>query len=189
MNRRVQELMLPLDDYAVVPLDSTLKEAMQAMEDAQRRLPPGRQPVRAVLVKDRFGRIIGKIGHLSLLRALEPKYNALGDVERLASSGVNVELINLMLESYRFWRDDDEALRRRAETTKVQDAMQPASQAIDENAGLGEAVHRLIMWQCLSLLVTRDDQPVGVLRLSDLVDEICRMVLSPSEPPPQPPAP
>jgi hypothetical protein len=50
--------------------------------------------------------------------------------------------------------------------------MIPVTESIDENALLTEAIHRIVLWQTLSILVTRGGEVVGILRLSDLFDEI-----------------
>jgi len=115
----VRDLMLPLDEYAVVPEDATIREALFALDKAQQYVQPGKEPHRAVLVTDKSGRIIGKIGHLAFLKALEPKYNVMGDVEKLANVGVSVDLINKMMESYRFWQDDMSMVCRRAKSIQV----------------------------------------------------------------------
>ncbi|MBU0518517.1 CBS domain-containing protein, partial [bacterium] len=78
--RWVKDVMLPLDDYALVPEDASMVDAYCALEEAQKRLPPGRQASRAVLVVDKSGKIIGKVGQLAFLKALEPKYDKVGDV-------------------------------------------------------------------------------------------------------------
>jgi len=174
----VRDLMLPLDEYAVVPEDATIREALFALDKAQQYVQPGKEPHRAVLVTDRSGRIIGKIGHLAFLRALEPKYNIMGDVEKLANVGVSVDLINKMMESYRFWQDDMSMVCRRAKSIRVKDVMRPAEESIDENQTLTEALHRIIMWQSLSILVKRGEKVVGIIRLSDLFAELTGVVKS-----------
>ena len=85
-SKRVKDVMLPLSEYAVVSEDATLREALLALEEAQRELPPGRQPHRAVLVVDRDKNIVGKAGQLTFLKALEPKSSVLGDLDTLASA-------------------------------------------------------------------------------------------------------
>ena len=50
--KTVKDLMLPLEEYAVVHEDATLREAMMALDQAQNRVHAGRQPHRAVLVAD-----------------------------------------------------------------------------------------------------------------------------------------
>lgn len=53
--KTVKDLMVPLDNYAVVPEDATLLDAIAALEKSQKNLPTGRQPHRAVLVVDAGG--------------------------------------------------------------------------------------------------------------------------------------
>lgn len=73
-NKCVKDLMIPIDEYAVVHKEDSLYDAILALEKSQQRLSLGRQPHRAVLVVDDNKDVIGKIGHLSFLKALEPDY-------------------------------------------------------------------------------------------------------------------
>lgn len=177
-DKLVKDLMLPLDEYTVVSEDTTLLDALRALDQAQINLPPGRQPHRAVLVKNRQGKIVGKLGHLGFLKALEPKYAILGDVERLSKSGLSNEFIDSMMENYRFWRDDLTELRRRARHIQIKQVMKPVEENIDENSPLTEAIHQMVMWQTLSILVTRNKQVIGILRLSDLFAKVSDFVKS-----------
>jgi hypothetical protein len=174
----VKDLMLPLSEYAVVNENATILEALKALDDAQLRLPPGHFKHRAVLVADARGQIVGKLGHHGFLAALEPKYTVLGDVEKLSRVGLSEEFIHSMMDNYRFWQDNMEDLCRRARTVRIKEVMKPVEASIDENKSLTEAIHLLIMWQTLSLIVTHDDQVVGVLRLADLFREIADFVTS-----------
>jgi CBS domain-containing protein len=175
-SRRVKDLMLSLNEYAVVSEDTTFREALLMLDRAQRELPPGRQPHRAVLVVNREGKIVGKAGQLAFLKALEPKYGALGDLGTLARAGVSHEFVTSIMENLRFWQDRISTNCQRASTTKIKDFMVPATECIDEDAPLTEAIHRIVVGQTLSLLVTRNAEIVGILRLSDLFGEIASYV-------------
>jgi len=63
----------------------------------------------------------------------------------------------------------------RAPDLKVRDIMEvPADGVyIEENATLDEAIHQMVVCRYQSLLVARDDQVVGILRLSDVFTQIC----------------
>jgi hypothetical protein len=52
---------------------------------------------------------------------------------------------------------------------------QSPSQMIEPDAPLGQAVHQLVLGHHQSLLVTKGKQVVGVLRLTDAVDELSAM--------------
>lgn len=173
-SKKVKDLMVPLDQYAVVPEDATLLDAIIALDKAQKRLPVERQPYRAVLVADKNGAIIGKIGQLAFLTALEPKYNVLGDLEALSRAGVRSEFITSMMEHYQFFQESlpDHCLHGRS--TRVKDVMRPVKEAVQEETPICEAIHKVVMLQTLSILVKRGDKVTGLLRLSDLFDEVVR---------------
>ena len=170
--RYVKDLMLPLDHYAVVQENATLIEAYCALEEAQKKLPAGAPPSRAVLVTDRHGKIVGKVGHLAFLKALEPKYDKMGDLGTLSRVGLSSDFITNMMENMNLWKEDFADICRRANTAKVREVMHPVTESIDEEAHLSYAVHKIVMFQTLSLLVTRGNQIIGILRLSDLFNEV-----------------
>jgi CBS domain-containing protein len=172
----VKDVMLPLDDYALVPEDASMVDAYRALEDAQKKLPPGRQPSRAVLVVDHNGKIIGKVGQLAFLKALEPKYDKVGDLGALARAGLSDDFIDSMIGNLQLWQESFFDICQRARITRVKHIMHPVEESVDEDAPLREAVHKIIMYQTLSLLVKRGNQIVGILRLSDLFVEIGKQI-------------
>lgn len=176
--KSVKDVMLPLSGYAVVSLDATLRDALKELDRAQMNLPAGKQPHRAVLVADENGEIVGKLGHLGFLKALEPKYDVFGDMDRLSRAGVSEEFVNSMMDNFRFWTDDFSRLSQRARIVMIKEVMTPVDENISQDASLAEAIHRMIMWQTLSILVTRGDEVVGILRLSDLFTEVASYVVS-----------
>jgi len=174
--KKVKDLMVSLEDYAIVDEDATLLDAVVELEKAQARLAEGRMKHRAVLIRDKNGKIIGKLGHLAFLKALEPKYSTLGDLSTLARAGLSPEFVNSMMETYRFWDYKLTDICKRARNIKVKDVCHPITENIDENAPLSEAIHKFVMWQSLSIPVTRGSDIVGLLRLSDLYSEMARVI-------------
>ena len=170
--------MLPLSDYAVVSESATLHEALQALAEAQARLAPDRPHHRAVLVADDQGTITGKLGQLGFLKALEPKYAVLGDVEGLSRVGLSEEFVNSIMDHFMFWQDSLDDICRRARTIPIGQVMKPIEVSIDQNQPLTEAVHLLVMWQTNSLLVTHDDDVVGILRMSDVFMNLADAIAS-----------
>jgi hypothetical protein len=57
------------------------------------------------------------------------------------------------------------------------DIKQPIEESVDEDETLPMAIHKIIMWQCLSVLVKRGNEVVGILRTSDLINEIENCIL------------
>jgi len=166
--KRVKDLMVPIDEYPVVPIEATLLDVVNALYEAQISGPPDRESPRAVLVMDDQKRIVGKIGHLLVLKALESQQHVKCTINALTSGGVGQEFVEWMVENLRFWQEDIPALCRRVRNMPVKEAMLPVRESIDAESSLGEAIHGFVAWQTLSLLVTRQGEIVGILRLADL---------------------
>jgi CBS domain-containing protein len=172
---KVKELMLPLKDYATVHKEATLREAVLALEKAQKTLDPTQHKHRAILVLDENGKVVGKITMKDILVAIEPNYGKVEGMEVLERSGYSPDLIKDMLEDIPLWSEPLQFFCERATRLKVSNFVQAPSEGeyIDENATLGEATHQLIVYPYHSLLVTSGNNIVGILRLSDVFAKIC----------------
>jgi len=175
---KVKELMVPLEAYATVSREATLRDAVLALEKAQMTLDPSRHKHRAILVLDESGKVVSKITMKNIIVALEPNYGKVEGMEVLERSGYSPDLIQDMLENSALWAEPLQFFCERAASLKVSDFIQAPSEGeyIDENATLGEATHKLIVQPYLSLLVTKDDEVVGILRLSDVFTKVCDLV-------------
>jgi CBS domain containing-hemolysin-like protein len=171
----VKELMVPLEDYATVSVDATLREAVLALERAQQALDASRHKHRAILVLDEDRKVVSKITMKDILVALEPNYGKLEGIDVLERSGYSPDLIKDMLEDNALWMEPLQFICERAAGLKLSDFIQAPSEDeyIDENATLGEATHQLIVQPYLSLLVISGDDVVGILRLSDVFAKVC----------------
>jgi len=174
----VKELMLPLNKYATVSRGATLREAVLALEKAQMTLDPTRHKHRAILVLDESGKVMSKLTMKNILVALEPNYGKVEGTDVLERSGFSPDLIRSMLEDNALWAQPLQFVHERAAQLKVGDFIQAPSENeyVDENSTLGEAAHQLIVYPYLSLLVTRDDEVVGILRLSDVFTKVCEII-------------
>jgi CBS domain-containing protein len=174
----VKELMVPLEAYATVSREATLREAVIALEKAQMTLAPSQHLHRAILVLDEYGKVVSKIIMKDILVALEPNYGKVEGMGVLERSGFSPDLIKDMLESNALWAEPLQFFGERAARLKVSDFIHPPSEGeyIDENATLGEATHQLVVQPYHSLLVTSGDEVVGILRLSDVFAKICDII-------------
>lgn len=174
--KRVKDLMVPLDRYGVVSQDDTLHEALRKFDQAMKKRDRRRQPFRTVLVTDEKNNIVGKLGQLAFLKALEPHHAFLSDMSKLSSSGVSEEFISSVSQDYQYFRGDFTLLCSRAGHTKVKEVMHPATESIDENISLSEAIAKIVMWDTLSVLVTRKGKPIGLLLLDDVCQEVAEWI-------------
>lgn len=165
---QVKDTMVPLEDYATVSEDATLYDALLALEKAQEEFDKSRYRHRAVLVYDKQKKIVGKISQLDLLMALEPNYRIV-DFEKLSHFGYSLDYLQSIAKTS-FWDKPLKNICKKAATLIVKDFMHTPRQGeyINEDANLDQAIHQLITQKALSLLVTRGEDIVGILRLADV---------------------
>ena len=166
----VKDLMVPFAEYATVPEDATLFEAVMALEKAQAAFDHTRYRHRALLVLNADRQVVGKASQLDVLKALEPKYEQMLGREGMAHSGLTREFMKSLMSHYDLWSGAMIEICKKAAAIKVKDFMHKPSEGehIDEAATLNEAIHQLVMGQHQSLLVTRQQRIVGILRLTDV---------------------
>jgi CBS domain-containing protein len=175
---KVKDLMVPLDQYVCVSQDATLFEAVVALEEAQAKASAKDYPHRAVLVCDKDNKIIGKLSHLDVLRSLEPRYSELSDLKRVSGFGLSAEFMKSMMDRYDLWKAPLDDLCRKASQVKLSSIVGAPLEGefVDQDATLNRAAHQLIMGHHQSLLVTSGDRIVGVLRLTDVFQEVSEKI-------------
>lgn len=168
---KVKDLMVPREDYAVISEDANIFEAVQALEKAQQDFDQARYRHRAILVEDKTGRIVGKLGQIDVLRALEPKYEEMkADTPGIAKYGFSRKFLLSMLETYKLFDKPLDDICRKAGLEKVSTYMHRPTEGeyIGEDDSLDKAIHLFVVGSHQSLLVTRGDHIVGLLRLTDV---------------------
>lgn len=178
-SKLVRDLMVPLSDYATVSEDTVLGEAIAALKASQSGFDPGKHPHRAILILDKQGNVVGKISFLTILRALEPKYDEMLSDNGPWHLGFTRKFQKAMFESLRLWQDPLEQICKKAAGIRVKTFMAAPmeSEMIESDAPLGEAVHQLVIGHHQSLLVTEGGRVVGILRLTDVFQAVADSVL------------
>jgi CBS-domain-containing membrane protein len=168
----VKDLMVPLDEYATVGEEASLYEAVLALEAAQEKYDRSRTPYvhRAIMILDGQKKVVGKISQLDALRALGPGRQNLVEDKLLSGFGFSQKFIHSLLVKHELWREPLADICQKAGRINVRDIMHQPDEGefISENDSLAEAIHQLIAGPHQSLLVTRSQDIVGVLRLTDV---------------------
>jgi CBS domain-containing protein len=168
----VKDLMVPLSEYATVTEDATLYDAVLSLEEAQEKFEDKhtRYRHRAILVLDKGGNVTGKLGQLDVLRALEPKYKDMVQGEGSHRYGFTSQFMKSMLEDYQLFADPLDEICCKAGEQNVKEYMVTPTEGefVSEDASLDVAVHQMVLGNHQSLLVTRGDRIVGILRLTDV---------------------
>jgi len=180
---KVSEMMVPLSEYANIPLSATIGEAVEALTRAQKGFHRSKYPHRAVLVVNENGDVVGKINQTNVLKALEPKYfEELGIDGDMGIHRLSNYFLKSMVDKYNLFKEPfDEACKRAAQLSIEKIMYSPkANDFIDKNDTLGEAIHRLVLGCHQSLLVRDENKVIGILRLTD-VFSAAAAVMHPTE--------
>jgi len=176
-SNKVTDLMVPVSEYASVSENATLFEAVKALDAAQKNLDQDRFKHRGILVYDKNNKIIGKLGQLDILKALEPKYFAMQDRPGMKGLGFSKQFMKSMLDNFRLLDGAMENICKKAGETKISKFVVTPTEGefVDENVSMDEAIHQLVLGHHQSLLVTgKDGDIVGILRLTDVFSTICQ---------------
>jgi len=179
----VKDLMIPLSEYATVSEDATLYDAIIALEEAQKNFDQTKYRHRAILIYDKNKHIIGKISQLDILRALEPKYDDIGENRGrgISQYGFSQKLLKTLREQFNLFDKPMEEICKKTAKLKAKNIMYTPTEGeyVNEDDSLDVAIHRMVMGRHQSLLVTKDGNIkniVGILRKTDVFMEVCEAI-------------
>ncbi len=173
--KNVKDLMVPIDEYATVSENATLKDALKALQNAQQKYDKDKYRHRAIIVLNDKKQVVGKISQLDVLKAIEPKYEQLeGPSTGLSRFGFGKKFFTDMYEHHNLFSLPITDLVKNASTLEVKSFMYVPEEGeyTDVNTPIEEAIHMLVIGHHHSLLVRENDVIVGVLRLVDVFHEI-----------------
>ena len=90
---KIDDLMVPLTEYATVTVGATLFDAVLALEKAQEEFDQTKYRHRAILVLDQQGEVVGKISQHTALKALEPQYMKMAASSSASHYGFSVSFL------------------------------------------------------------------------------------------------
>ena len=176
MHSLVKDLMVPLSEYATIPEGSTLFEAVLTLENAKKQVGGAIYPHWLVLIMGKNKKVLGKLSQLDILRALAPRDKITDKIDRMEQFGFSSTFVARMRDEYRMSKLSLEDFYSNPATMnmKVEDFMRTIAdnEFVDENTSLDTAAHLMFLKNRLSLLVTRDERFIGVLRLSDVFSRV-----------------
>ena len=145
---RVKDLMVPISEYAAVRVGTTMLDAIIALERAQEAYTTSKYQHRAILVLDDDNTVVGKIGQLRVLKAVENRDGLDTEMENLNRFGFSSEYIAGRREHSRLKGSvlSEESLSAAAEK-KVEDFMQQPTpgEFVPEDCSMDIAIHRLVL--------------------------------------------
>ncbi len=168
--KKVAELMIPLEDYPHIPYWFTLRQAMAIVREAAIKFQGTFEP-RSVLVFDEKYHLLGILTLRDIILGLAP--------QSLKGIGGKVR-VTLDLEGA--LADLETELSgpkvKEASQTAVSEVMSPIEVTVSAGDSLAKALFSMIKEGLGRMPVMREQKVVGIIRLSDLFQEISDFVLS-----------
>lgn len=167
--KKVRDLMIPLEDYPHIPYWFTLRQAMAMVREATIKFGKSFEP-RSVLVFDDKYQLLGMLTLRDIVRGLEPSFLK----ERTIWEGVKVAGdVNLSLLTKELFGPG----LREASKRPVSEVMTPIKVTVAAGDSLAKALALMIKEQVGLIPVLENQKVVGIVRLTDLFQEISRIIL------------
>jgi len=168
--RKVTEIMIPIDSYTCVQASCTVKEGIESLKNASENFISSGLIMdsghRAVLVFD-GAELVGVLAMRNLIQAIRPSY----------LSGDGGGLPHSMRYSPMFWEGLFNARVRDIELRRVRDIMNPRPPVVDSETNLMHVAHLLCQENRRRVAVQRDGRIIGVVREQELFYELARLIL------------
>jgi CBS domain-containing protein len=163
-DKKVKDLMIPLEDYPHIPYWFTLRQAMAIVRETAIKYEGQFEP-RALLVFDEKYQLMGILTLRDVIKGLEPRF--------MQESGLIKADPNLaVLMGDLFGPGLKEASQK-----PVSEVMSPIKVTAQGTDVLAKAIFLMIKENVGMMPVIQDNKVAGMIRLSDLFGEISKMVL------------
>ena len=167
-----------IPDQPAAQVHASLRSSLAALENAHRRF--GDRPYRhqSLVVVDENRHAVGRVSQVDIMRALEPGYKEIGDRPWMALMSLSKRMLKTIREELHLWEQPLTVICQTLESTHVADIMQVPTEGefVEETDTMHIAMHRIVMGQHHSLLVTRGKEIVGILRSTDVFNAFYDMI-------------
>ena len=163
-DQKVKDLMIPLEDYPHIPYWFTLRQAMAIVREAAITFEGAFEP-RAVLVFDEKYQLMGILTLRDMIMGLEPQF-----LQETSLVKMDPNLTVLM-------GDLSGPHMRTASQRPVSEVMSPIQATVDSSAPVAKALYLMIKENVGLMPVIQAGKVAGMIRLSDLFNEIAKVVL------------
>ncbi|MCB9494005.1 MAG: CBS domain-containing protein [Desulfobacteraceae bacterium] len=181
--RQVKDLMTPEKEFVRINESLSVPEAIVALKNAIKGYVEKNYLYDCVLVENSDGVVLGKISAVDIIKALEPKYSRTGDSDAFSKKGVphfglSPEYVKTIVSRYNLWDESLEDMVRHSAKLKASDIMYSPSDGghVYETSSMADAIHQMALNHHTSVIVEKDNQITGVIRLMDIFKEVCNRV-------------
>ena len=170
VEKMAADIMIPLERYTQIPLDSTVRDAIGALEKAMRHLMATDRLMdtghRSVLVTSMDGSVVGLLSPLDLIDAVRPGY----------LSAPKPSMADSLQYSAMFWQGLFTSRVKEIMDKPVQDYMSDTLPVIEGDANLMDVANTMVTLPARRMLVQSGGEPIGVVREQELFYEIAKII-------------
>jgi len=179
IERKVQDIMIPIEKYATIGPDATLQDAILSLRRSFCKLEKGfceETGPRTVLVTDSSATLVGILDFRSILKVLVPE--VAGSLsEKLAALEVSVVFAQADAEKLDTSHEALAARVVRNAQVKVKQVMLKSRANIRPDAKILDALKLIFSKKLVVLPVCEGNRLIGVLRDADLFLSVAEMVV------------
>jgi CBS domain-containing protein len=163
-DKTVRDLMIPLEDYPHIPYWFTLRQAMAIVREAALKFEGSFEP-RAVLVFDEKYQLMGMLTLRDIIKGLEPRFLKETSLVKMDPS------LAILMGDLLGPKMKEQSHR------PVSEVMSPILVTAEARAPIGKALYLMVKENVGLMPVIQDDKVAGIIRLSDLFNEVAAVVL------------
>jgi CBS-domain-containing membrane protein len=167
------ELIIPLDEYPHIPYWFSLRQTIAELESSIIELEGRKSLPRWVLVFDEKYQLMGTVRRRDILRGLEPAFLSSIPTEAkkdLYSIGIDPNLSEFSYDRL------VQGMRKQAERP-VSDVMIPIKTTLAYEDHLVKVIYEMVDHNVSMIPVLKEGRVVGVVRSTDVLREVVKMVL------------
>ncbi len=167
---KVKELMIPVSEYMTFGSDAVLSDVVVAMSESKHK---------DALILNEKGNLRGVLTMAEVLGELEPSYKKL-KAKGLDKDTLTHEYVADIFKEFGLWADSLNTLCQNACNVSVLDAMHVPEKVeyLDEDDDLEHGVHNYVVGVHQPLIVRKNGEVTGVLRLSDIFEEVKKRMVA-----------
>ncbi|MBI9109929.1 response regulator [Maridesulfovibrio ferrireducens] len=168
----VEQIMIPLDDYTLIPDNSTVRDAIAALKKAMSEFVATNKLMdtghRSVVVTNPSGNVVGILNPLNLINAIRPDY----------LSAPKPSTADSLQYSAMFWEGLFTSRVKEIMNKPVRELMSETLPTISFDANLMDVANNMVTMPARRMVVQKDGRDIGIVREQELFYEIARIISS-----------
>ncbi|SDL58111.1 Response regulator receiver domain-containing protein [Maridesulfovibrio ferrireducens] len=167
-----EQIMIPLDDYTLIPDNSTVRDAIAALKKAMSEFVATNKLMdtghRSVVVTNPNGSVAGILNPLNLINEIRPAY----------LTAPKPSTADSLQYSAMFWQGLFTSRVKEIMNKPVRELMSATLPTISFDANLMDVANNMVTMPARRMVVQKEGRDIGIVREQELFYEIARIISS-----------